>query len=108
MPTSIPTQACATPPAELALAALWQAVGLPPDALAMASLPGSGQVLPSSFDIATAAQASIGAAGLAAAWLWLHRSGQRQQLLVDRRGCTPISPTTATLHCGCWACPKVM
>jgi len=47
-------------------------------------LPGTGQVLPSSFDLATAAQASIGASALAAAWLWQHRSGQRQQVLVDR------------------------
>lgn len=42
-------------------------------------------LLPSSFDVATAAQASIGAAGLAAAWLWQQRSGQRQRLQVDRR-----------------------
>jgi CoA-transferase family III len=78
-------------PAESALAALWQAAGLPAQALQMASLPGHGQVLPSSFDVATAAQASIGAATLAAAWLWQHRSGQQQQVQVDR--------SHATLEC---------
>ncbi|MES2716177.1 MAG: CoA transferase [Pseudomonadota bacterium] len=73
-----------TTPAEAALAALWQDAALPAEALAMASLPGRGAVLPSSFDIATAAQASIGASALAAAWLWQHRTGERQQLQVDR------------------------
>jgi hypothetical protein len=71
-------------PAQAALAALWQGAGLPAEALGMATLAGTGQVLPTSFDVATAAQASIGAAGLAAAWLWQQRSGQRQQLVVDR------------------------
>ncbi len=75
-------------PAQRALARLWQGVGLPAKALHMAALHGSGQVLPSSFDVATAAQASIGAAGLAAAWLWQQRSGQRQQVLVDRHHAT--------------------
>lgn len=75
-------------PAESALAALWQAAGLPAQALQMANLPGTGQVLPSSFDVATAAQASIGAATLAAAWLWQHRSGQQQRVQVDRRHAT--------------------
>jgi crotonobetainyl-CoA:carnitine CoA-transferase CaiB-like acyl-CoA transferase len=83
MPPSTPPT-----PSETALAALWQAAGLPAPALRMASLPGIGAVLPSSFDIATAAQASIGAAGLAAAWLWQHRSGQPQQLLMDRAHAT--------------------
>jgi hypothetical protein len=79
----------ATPsPAEQALASLWHAAGLPAQALPMARLPGSGQVLPSSFDVATAAQASIGAAALAAAWLWQHRSGQSQQVQVDRHHAT--------------------
>lgn len=59
---------CAQPdpdPAETALAALWQAAGLPADALPQASLPGALPVLPSSFQAATAAQASLGAVALA-------------------------------------------
>jgi hypothetical protein len=80
---------CAQPdpaPTETALAALWRAAGLPADALSHASLPGALPVLPSSFQVATAAQASLGAAALAAAELWHLRSGlPRQQVQVDRR-----------------------
>ncbi|MEF7616535.1 CoA transferase [Aquincola sp. MAHUQ-54] len=70
-----------------ALAALWHAAGLPAEALPCAALPGSEPVLPSSFAVATAAQASLGAAGLAAAELWHLRrgGGERQRIEVDRR-----------------------
>ena len=71
-------------PAIAALAGLWQLAGLPPEALAHADVGGSQSVLPSSFDVATAAQASLGAAALAAAELWQLRTGQRQQVAVDR------------------------
>jgi CoA-transferase family III len=88
----MPTQRTpATTPSETALAALWRDAGLPDTPLAWASLPGQGQVLPSSFDVATAAQAGIGAAALAAAWLWHLRTGQPQQVRVDR--------SHATLEC---------
>ncbi len=40
-------------------------------------------MLPSSFRVAAAAQASIAAAGLAAAQIWRSRSGQSQQVAVD-------------------------
>jgi len=50
-----------------ALAGLWRLAGLPEAALAAASLPDGGPVLPTSFRIAAAAQASLGAAALAAA-----------------------------------------
>lgn len=83
----MPTTASPSP-AEVTLAMLWRAAGLPEAALQSASLPGTGQVLPSSFDVATAAQASIGAATLAAAWLWQHRSGMPQQVQVDRAHAT--------------------
>ena len=71
-------------PATAALAALWQLAGLPPEALAHADVSGRQPVLPSSFDVATAAQASLGAAALAAAELWHLRTGQRQQVRVAR------------------------
>lgn len=71
-------------PAAEALAALWQLAGLPAEALAHADVSGCQPVLPSSFDVATAAQASLGAAALAAAELWQLRTGQRQQVSVDR------------------------
>ncbi len=72
-------------PSELALRDLWLKAGLDPAALAHIALPGQGAVLPSSFDVATSAQASLGAAAGAAAELWHLRSGQpRQQIGVDR------------------------
>ena len=76
--------ASAASPAHAALAGLWQAAGLPAEALAWADLPGTAAVLPSSFAVATAAQASLGAAALAAATLWQLRSGQAQRVTVDR------------------------
>lgn len=50
-----------------AVEALWREAGLPATELASLHLPGDGPVLPSSFAVATAAQASLGAAALAAA-----------------------------------------
>ena len=49
------------------LQALWALGGLPPQALDWVELPGSGVVLPSSFRVDDAAQASIAASALAAA-----------------------------------------
>jgi crotonobetainyl-CoA:carnitine CoA-transferase CaiB-like acyl-CoA transferase len=46
---------------------------------------GAEPVLPSSFAVGTAAQATIAASALAANELWRHRSGQRQQVSVDMR-----------------------
>ncbi len=66
-----------------ALAALWRAAQLPPEALQAIDLPGAEPVLPSSFAVATAAQASLGAAALAAAELWHRRTGERQRVRVD-------------------------
>jgi len=71
-------------PAHRALAALWQLAGLPAKALDSADLPGTEPVLPSSFAVATAAQASLGAAALAATELWHLRTGRRQQVQVPR------------------------
>ena len=71
-------------PAQAALAALWHGAGLPAETLAQIELAGQAPVLPSSFCVATAAQASLGAAALAAALLWQQRSGVRQQVRVDR------------------------
>src|ERR1700754_2282258 len=49
------------------------------------TLTGDEPQLPSSFRVAAAAQASIAAAGLAAANIWQLRSGQSQALAVDMR-----------------------
>ena len=78
-----------------ALAALWRDAQLPVDALAQLQLLGEcgAAVLPSSFCVATAAQASQGAAALAAAELWhlRHPSAARLPVQLDR--------TRATLDC---------
>ncbi len=68
-----------------ALAALWHQAGLPAEALDHVDLSGAEPVLPSSFAVGTAAQASIAAAALAAAELAVLRTGRRQRLAVDMR-----------------------
>jgi crotonobetainyl-CoA:carnitine CoA-transferase CaiB-like acyl-CoA transferase len=65
------------------LADLWTLAGGDPAALDAVTLTGDEPQLPSSFRVAAAAQASIAAAGLAAAEIWRLRSGQPQQVAVD-------------------------
>jgi crotonobetainyl-CoA:carnitine CoA-transferase CaiB-like acyl-CoA transferase len=66
-----------------ALAALWRLAQLPPDALPFAHLTGADPVYPSSFAVATAAQATIAAAALAACELGHARGTPRQHVSVD-------------------------
>jgi crotonobetainyl-CoA:carnitine CoA-transferase CaiB-like acyl-CoA transferase len=67
------------------VADLWRGAGGDDAALAHLHLPGNDPVLPSSFRIGTASQASIAAVGLAAAEL-RHRAGaERQNVSVDMR-----------------------
>src|SRR5581483_11471870 len=65
------------------LSDLWTLAGGEPSALDSVKLTGTEPVLPSSFRVDTAAQASIAASGLAAAEIWKQRSGQSQQVTVD-------------------------
>ena len=67
------------------LADLWALAGGDPAALGVVTLTGEEPQLPSSFRIAAAAQASIAAAGLAAAHIWQLRSRQSQDVAVDMR-----------------------
>jgi crotonobetainyl-CoA:carnitine CoA-transferase CaiB-like acyl-CoA transferase len=67
------------------LTSLWQEIGKDAEALAQVELPGVEPVLPSSFAVGTAAQASIAAAALAAAELWRLRSGKPQRIRVPMR-----------------------
>src|SRR3982075_3966474 len=67
------------------LADLWTSAGGDPSALDAVTLTGEEPQLPSSFRVAAAAQASIAAAGLAAAQIWKLRSGQTQEVAVDMR-----------------------
>ncbi len=69
--------------AQEALEALWRDAGLLPEALGNVALPARAAVLPSSFAITTAAQASLGAAALAAAQIGRARGGPAQQVSVD-------------------------
>ncbi len=64
---------------------LWALAGGDPSALEAVTLTGEEPQLPSSFRVAAAAQASIAAAGLAAAQVWKLRSGQSQDVAVDMR-----------------------
>jgi crotonobetainyl-CoA:carnitine CoA-transferase CaiB-like acyl-CoA transferase len=67
------------------LADLWTLAGGDRSALDAVTLTGEEPQLPSSFRVAAAAQASIAAAGLAAAQIWKLRSGQSQDVAVDMR-----------------------
>jgi crotonobetainyl-CoA:carnitine CoA-transferase CaiB-like acyl-CoA transferase len=74
-----------TPEPKNVLAGLWRAAGQDEAALDNVELTGGEPVLPSSFAIGTAAQATIAAAALAAGELWRQRSGRRQRVSVDMR-----------------------
>ena len=67
------------------LANLWTLASAEPAALDAVMLTGEEPQVPSSFRVAAAAQASIAAAGLAAAHVWKLRSGQSQDVTVDIR-----------------------
>jgi crotonobetainyl-CoA:carnitine CoA-transferase CaiB-like acyl-CoA transferase len=73
------------PPAIDVLSGLWRSAGLDDAALRDIAFTGTEPVLPSSFAVGTAAQATIGAAALAAAALWRLRSGRQQRVAVDMR-----------------------
>ncbi len=72
----------ARPPIEV-LEALWLDAGLRPAALGDVVLPARAAVLPSSFDVTTAVQASLGAAALAAVQIGRARGGPAQHVQVD-------------------------
>jgi len=74
-----------TPNPKTVLAELWRAGGQPEAALDSIELTGAEPVLPSSFAVGVAAQATIAAAALAAAELWRQRTGRRQGVSVDMR-----------------------
>src|SRR5712675_1874197 len=71
-------------PSEI-LADLWTLAGGEHSALDAVALTGEEPQLPSSFRVAAAAQASVAAAGLAAAEIWKMRCGEQQGVAVDMR-----------------------
>ena len=74
-------------PREL-LAALWRQAGLAETAMPEVALSGEEPVLPSSFRVGAAAQATIAAATAAAAAVWQRRGGAPQRASVDMRHAT--------------------
>jgi crotonobetainyl-CoA:carnitine CoA-transferase CaiB-like acyl-CoA transferase len=64
---------------------LWRQAGLAPYAPDAIAFTGKDPVLPSSFHVGAAAQATIGAVGLAAAEIWRRRTGRAQPVRVDAR-----------------------
>jgi len=68
-----------------AVRAIWRAAKLAESSLARLHLPGHEPVLPSSFAVGTAAQASLGAAALAATDIGRSRNGLVQDVAVDMR-----------------------
>src|ERR1700736_316546 len=78
-----------------ALAQLWQAAGQPAEALSHIRLTGTEPVLPSSFAVGTAAQASIAASALAASDLW-QAAGHPAEALSHIRltGTEPVLPSS--------------
>jgi crotonobetainyl-CoA:carnitine CoA-transferase CaiB-like acyl-CoA transferase len=67
------------------LTGLWRAAAFDDASLRDVAFTGSEPVLPSSFAVGVAAQATIGAAALAAAAVWRQRTGRRQSVRVDMR-----------------------
>lgn len=68
-----------------AIETLWRAAGLEPAALERLALTGRDPVLPSSFAVGTAAQASIALAALAATELAVQRGAAPRAVAVDMR-----------------------
>ncbi|MCW5694609.1 MAG: CoA transferase [Pseudolabrys sp.] len=64
---------------------LWTGLGHDPAALDQVELTGAEPVLPSSFAVGTAMQASVAASALAAAEAWKARTGMAQRVGVDMR-----------------------
>lgn len=67
------------------LTTVWTDLGHDPAALARVDLTGAEPVLPSSFAVGTAMQASVAASALAAAEVWRARTGKAQRVGVDMR-----------------------
>ena len=70
---------------------IWSSASLEPETLERLALPEGPSCLPSSFDLGTAAQVSVGAAALAGESLYHFRSGAHQTMRVER--------TRAELEC---------
>ncbi len=71
--------------ARQALERIWTEAGLAPAALAAVELTGVDPLLPSSFAVGAAMQASIAASALAAAGIWSRRGSEAQRVVVDMR-----------------------
>ncbi len=70
---------------EEALKDIWAVANLTSEALEWSNLQGEEPVLPSTYKTGVCAQSSIAAAGLAAAELWRHRTGEIQTVSVNMK-----------------------
>lgn len=95
VPTDRPAPDCKS-----VLDGLWRSAGCNEAALSDLDFTGSEPVLPSSFAVGTAAQATIAASALAAAELWRLRGGQRQRVSVDMRHAAIEFRSERYLHIG--------
>ncbi len=71
--------------ARQAVEAIWTDAGLPSAALHRLELTGTDPILPSSFAVGAAAQASLAASALAASLIWSRLGGEAQGVSVDMR-----------------------
>ncbi|KDE05283.1 hypothetical protein MVLG_04315 [Microbotryum lychnidis-dioicae p1A1 Lamole] len=96
------------PSPQTTLQLLWLTTQLPPSALTRISLPNSGELLPTSFHLTTAAQASIGACvGIAAEILRMRRAAERNggteeeaELVVEGRDAVAEFRSERLSRCG--------
>ena len=85
-----------------AAGAIWRAAGLAPEALERLTLTGGDPVLPSSFAVGRAAQASIAVAALAAIEIGQHRGSAPRRVALDM---WTINSAKETEHSPCkWHC----
>jgi len=82
------------------VAKIWADCGHDPDALNDLDLTGKEPVLPSSFAVSTAVQASIAASALAAAEIWRARTARRQRVGVDIRAAAAAARSERYLMIG--------
>ena len=95
-----------TPPRD-ALAKLWTGLGHDPGALERVDLTGGEPVLPSSFAVGTAMQASVAASALAAAEIWRARTGREQRAGVDMRAAAIASRSERYLNVDGGSAPEL-
>ena len=89
------------------LSAIWTGLGNDPAALDRVELTGGEPVLPSSFAVGTAMQASVAASALAAAEVWRARTRKTQRVGVDMRAAAIAARSERYLEIGGKPAPEL-